>query len=130
MVPRPAVDEPFQRYGTGSVAAVRLASTPAKRLDLLVEPRWLLDHPNSLALAEQVGRTLDTESVRARATDLWPRLDATALQKELFALMSFRRRRSANTVADGSGRGCYLEGEWLSSKPRVARLKMLASSRC
>ena len=38
--------------------------------------------------------------------------------------------RSTNTVADGPGRGCYLDGRWSSSKPRDARLKMLASSRC
>jgi DNA-binding transcriptional LysR family regulator len=40
------------------------------------------------------------------------------------------RIRSTNTVADGAGMGCYLVGRWSSSKPRVARLKMLASSRC
>jgi hypothetical protein len=38
--------------------------------------------------------------------------------------------RSANPVADGTRGRCYLDGEWSPSKPRVARLKMLASSRC
>jgi hypothetical protein len=40
------------------------------------------------------------------------------------------RMRSTNTVADGGRAGCYLVGRWLSSKPRDARLKTLASSRC
>jgi hypothetical protein len=40
------------------------------------------------------------------------------------------RMRSTNTVADGGRVGCYLVGRWSSSKPRDARLKMLASRRC
>jgi hypothetical protein len=40
------------------------------------------------------------------------------------------RIRSANTVADDSRGRCYLVGGCWSSKPRVARLKMLASRRC
>jgi hypothetical protein len=38
--------------------------------------------------------------------------------------------RSTNTVADGASGWCYLVSGCWSSKPRDARLKTLASSRC
>jgi hypothetical protein len=40
------------------------------------------------------------------------------------------RIRSTNTVADAGDGGCYLVWGCWSSKPRDARLKTLASSRC
>ena len=60
-----------------------------------------------------------------------PRPDVIFLDLKMSGLSGWDFRiRSTNPVADGSRSRCYLEGEWLPSKPRVARLKTLASSRC
>ena len=40
------------------------------------------------------------------------------------------RMRSTNPVADAGRERCYSVGRWSSSKPREARRKTLASSRC
>jgi len=67
-----------------------------------------------------------------RLFDLWiehyKALDDDARQR--MPLKPIYCIRSANTVADGPRVWCYLVGGWSPSRPRVARLKTLASRRC
>jgi len=74
------------------------------------------------------------EGLRVAGYDPVPALSGeeafAAIGRQVPDLVLLDRMRSTNTVADGARGGCYLVGGWSPSKPRVARLKTLASSRC